>query len=327
MELVLISAAVISLVLAAVMAVVAWHLLRDSRERSAARVATLETLAFAGSPDAPESDAAPDVPNVPDLSDLPNEARDWDLALGTTRREAVWDDEPEPDLAYRPATREVAERRPPRQPHRNPAPAFSPASAPVAVPDGMFAARASEPAPPRRWVALAAVALVVAAGSGAAYGLSGSGPLVGLSLPAWLTSASHSTNATPLELLSLRHGTNVTGHFTVTGLVQNPMAGREVRSVVAVVYLFDRQGRYFATGRATLEPASLHPGEESPFVVSIADVSEVGRYRVGFRFADGGVVAHVDRRGHEPDGTTGGALGDPPQAVVPVAIPRGTEGE
>jgi hypothetical protein len=322
MELVLISAAAISLVLAAVMSVVAWHLLRDSRERSAARVATLETLAFSGSAGSTGSSDAPE-PDV--LADFPEEPRDWDLALGTTHEEPAWDDEP--DLAYRPATREVAPRRSLHRPHRDSAPAFAPASAPVAVPDGMFAARASEPAPPRRWVALAAVALVVAAGSTAAYGLSGSGPLAGLSLPAGLISASHSTNGTPLELLSLRHGTNAAGNFTVTGLVQNPMDGREVRSVVAVVYLFDRQGRYFATGRATLEPASLHPGEESPFVVSIADVTEVGRYRVGFRFADGGVVAHVDRRGHEPDGTTGGALGDSPQAVVPVASPRGTEGE
>ena len=73
---------------------------------------------------------------------------------------------------------------------------------------------------------------------------------------------------------------------------------------MAVVYLFDRDGHYFATGRAGIDVASLTPGDQSPFVVKVAHGSGAARYRVGFRHMDGAVVAHVDKRGQALDGTT-----------------------
>jgi hypothetical protein len=111
----------------------------------------------------------------------------------------------------------------------------------------------------------------------------------------------------PLELLSLRHQMDART-FTVTGLVQNPPDGTTVHTAVAVVYLFDAEGNYFAGGHAALEFATLKPGDESAFVVRVPNTARVSRYRVGFRSDAGGAIAHVDRRGRAPSGTTGGSL-------------------
>ena len=140
--------------------------------------------------------------------------------------------------------------------------------------------------------------------------------------------ASAANGRQPLELLSLKHGTDESGAFVVTGLVQNPIEGASLRDVVATVYLFDQQGRYFASGRARLDVAMLGAGEESPFVVKIPNAAAVGRYRVGFRLDDGGVVAHVDRRGQTPAGTSGDTIDDErgPSVATPAATPRRSEG-
>ena len=90
----------------------------------------------------------------------------------------------------------------------------------------------------------------------------------------------------------------------MTGLVQNPTSGRPVSSAVAVVYLFDAQGRYFASGRVALDQPILQPGNESPFSITVAAGATVSRYRIGFRREDGAVVSHVDRRSQAPAGTT-----------------------
>src|SRR5439155_12200115 len=113
------------------------------------------------------------------------------------------------------------------------------------------------------------------------------------------------------------------GAFTVTGLVQNPLNGQAARKIVAVVYLFDRDGNYFAGGKAALDFTVLPPGDESPFVVHIPNAGRVTRYRVGFRSEEGGVVAHVDRRGQTPGGTTGDTIEAP---AVPHAVSRRSEG-
>jgi hypothetical protein len=98
----------------------------------------------------------------------------------------------------------------------------------------------------------------------------------------------------PLELMSMRHQRDGTT-LKVTGLVRNPDAGSEARGVAAVVFVFDRNGSFVASGRAPLDFVVLEPGGESPFVVSVPNVSDVARYRVSFR-TDNGVVRHVDRR-------------------------------
>ncbi len=103
--------------------------------------------------------------------------------------------------------------------------------------------------------------------------------------------------AAPLELLSMRHGRQG-DTLTVSGLVRNPRGGGDIARVTAVVFAFDRAGTFVASGRAPLDFTTLDPGDESPFVVSIPNVSEVGRYRVSFRTGDG-AMRHVDRRAEQ----------------------------
>jgi hypothetical protein len=98
----------------------------------------------------------------------------------------------------------------------------------------------------------------------------------------------------PLELVSMRHQREGTT-LTVSGLVRNPAAGAAVNGVIAVVFAFDRNGGFVASGRAPLDFSSLAPGDESPFVVAVPNVSDVARYRVSFRTGRG-IVRHVDRR-------------------------------
>jgi hypothetical protein len=96
-----------------------------------------------------------------------------------------------------------------------------------------------------------------------------------------------------LELLSMRHERHGDA-LTVTGLVRNGGSSPTDR-LIAVVFLFNRNGDFVASGRAPLEFMALAPGDESPFRVSVPTVGEVGRYRVSFRTEAGG-VRHVDRR-------------------------------
>lgn len=96
-----------------------------------------------------------------------------------------------------------------------------------------------------------------------------------------------------LELLSMRHDRTAAG-LTVTGLVRN-QGGADMSSIVAVVFVFDREGSFVASGRAPLEFGSVGRGDDSPFKVTIPDVKDVGRYRVSFR-TPAGIVPHLDRR-------------------------------
>lgn len=105
------------------------------------------------------------------------------------------------------------------------------------------------------------------------------------------------TAPAPLELMSMRHQRQGTT-LTVSGLVRNPSQGVAMNGVTAVVFAFDRSGAFLASGRAALDFSALGPGDESPFVVNVPNVSEVARYRVTFRSGNG-VVRHIDRRGSQ----------------------------
>jgi len=100
----------------------------------------------------------------------------------------------------------------------------------------------------------------------------------------------------PLELLALGHERDG-NRLAVRGVVRNPSVGREVDRVTAVVFLYDRNGGFLASGRAAIESTMLTPGGESTFVVVVPGAADVGRYRVSFR-TDDRVVPHLDRR-HE----------------------------
>lgn len=153
-------------------------------------------------------------------------------------------------------------------------------------------------APSRGWIPAMIVLLFLALGAGTVYGLYRPGAVDGR--------VEARAQTLPLDLLSLSHRLDA-GELVVTGLIQNPREGQAVPRVMAVVYVFNAQGEYAASGKAALEFAPLAPGAESPFVVRIPTTEGVTRFRVGFRAEDGSVVAHVDRRGQPIDGTTAGA--------------------
>ncbi len=100
--------------------------------------------------------------------------------------------------------------------------------------------------------------------------------------------------APPLELVALGHERDG-DRLTVRGVVRNPSDGAEVDRTTAVVFLFNREGGFVGSGRAAIEAASLVPGGESGFMVTVSGTSDVTRYRVSFRTEDR-VVPHVDRR-------------------------------
>jgi flagellar basal body-associated protein FliL len=100
--------------------------------------------------------------------------------------------------------------------------------------------------------------------------------------------------AAPLELLALTHEREA-DRLTVRGVVRNPSSGAGVARLTAVVFLFNRDGGFVASGRAGVDALELEPGTETPFAVTIPGAGDVGRYRVSFR-TDDRVVPHVDRR-------------------------------
>ena len=112
--------------------------------------------------------------------------------------------------------------------------------------------------------------------------------------PAAAAAKAQGANGRPLELMSMRYQRQGTT-LTVSGLVKNPSAGAAVNGVTAVVFAFDHNGAFVASGRAPLDFSALAPGDESPFVVNVPNVQDVARYRVTFRSGNG-VVRHIDRR-------------------------------
>ena len=112
--------------------------------------------------------------------------------------------------------------------------------------------------------------------------------------PAASTEATPATG--PLELLSLRYAQDEHG-LTVSGVVRNPRGGATIRHAVASAFVFGADGGFLSSGRAPLDYTTLEPGRESPFVVAVPVTGAVARYRVGFRDEEGGVLAHVDKRG------------------------------
>jgi hypothetical protein len=103
--------------------------------------------------------------------------------------------------------------------------------------------------------------------------------------------------AAPLELISMRHEREG-DTLKVSGLVRNPRNGGRVARVTAVVLAFNRAGAFVKSGSAGLDFTTLDPGDESPFVVTIPGIADVGRYRVSFR-TEAGAMRHVDRRAEQ----------------------------
>jgi len=136
----------------------------------------------------------------------------------------------------------------------------------------------------RRWMIPAIGALVVAVA------------LVGIySWNRTETPAGAAAEATrPLELLALNHERQGDS-LVVSGLIRNPVSGRQLTGLTAVAFTFNGQGTFLTSGRAVVDYPRLAAGDESPFSVTLPQTAGVTRYRVSFR-TDAGVLAHVDRR-------------------------------
>ncbi|MBI3399954.1 MAG: hypothetical protein HY048_00930 [Acidobacteria bacterium] len=101
--------------------------------------------------------------------------------------------------------------------------------------------------------------------------------------------------APPLELVALDQDRDG-DRLVIRGVVRNPAGGPAVAGLTAVVFLFNRDGGFLTSERSALGAATLGPGSESPFVVTVAGAGDVGRYRISFRTGDR-IVPHVDTRG------------------------------
>jgi hypothetical protein len=139
-----------------------------------------------------------------------------------------------------------------------------------------------------RWATVAGLGVIAfCAVLGLAVGLSGvrsaSGAGAALTAPP------------PLELVALDHDREG-DRLVIRGVVRNPASASAVPRLTAVVFLFNRDGGFLASERAAIGAATLAPGSESPFIVTVASAGDVGRYRISFR-ADDRIVPHVDTRG------------------------------
>lgn len=247
MDTLLLGITVVSLLVALVMSVTAWRLMREEKQRSAARIAA---LSWAASDDQPV------------LIDLPIAAQQIEPAR------APW----------KPAVVKAVEE---------PQPVMTSS---VSHASGFLGVTPQESDSGNRQKSLAVAAVVffacLAVGT------------------AWVMSAPEGTTAvavgpnSPLELVSLSHSRQ-NEKLAVAGLVRNPVSGKPVERLSAVVFLFDRTGTFVTSSKAHVDFLRLGAGDESPFVVSIDAPATVSRYRVSFR-TDDGVVPHIDRRGESP---------------------------
>jgi len=275
MEIILLGITIISLGVALVMSTAAWRMTRDEKQRSAARVAALSLAASTHEPEhfgdqgmvgfAPEKrtekplDRAPwSAPRITATSATPAE-----LPLNQPARFA-------PVRTIEPSTHEPTLHE-----------------ATLSHASGFLGATETprESGSGQKTLAFAAVILFFVLSGGLVWSMSG---------PRGSSAVAVGPN-TPLELVSLSHERR-NEKLAVSGLVRNPVAGKPIEHLAAVVFLFDRTGTFITSSRANVDFLKLGAGDESPFVVSLDAPATVARYRVSFR-TDEGIVPHVDRRG------------------------------
>jgi hypothetical protein len=272
MDITLVLVTLLSLTLAAVMTMLAWRIAREERRRSDARVAAL----------------AAEI----------HDARGPRGSTGAARPELV---ERRADGESALAARVTAVAHAPRAVMPD-LPLRDGPTAPLIMSSDLFGA--AQPAQARsHFAAVFAVGvLVVGSTIAIAVALSGSKPAEPAvsrpaqttGVPATVHAASPAAAPAPLELVALTHERQA-DRLTVRGVVRNPSSGADVARLTAVVFLFNRDGNFLASGRAGVDAAALPPGTEAPFAVTIPGAANVGRYRVSFR-TDDRVVPHVDRR-------------------------------
>lgn len=264
MDTLLLGITVVSLIVALVMSVTAWRLMRDEKRRSMARIAALSAAA---NDEVPFAEAAPVAP----------------IAAAPVERIVRTPWKPAPFASVSPAA--SAEVASPAIDNLNTG------SSTLSSSSGLLGSSSVERSSGnrQRGLAIATVVFFITITGGFLWTMAGSE-----ATPA----AAAASNGVPLELVSLSHSRQ-NEKLAVSGLVRNPVSGRPVEKLSAVVFLFDRAGTFITSSRAHVDFLKLGAGDESPFVVSIDAPQSVSRYRVSFR-TDDGVVPHIDRRGESP---------------------------
>ena len=269
MDMLLLGITIVSLIVALAMSVLAMRLSREDKERAAARVAALSVAAGG---DQPVNTNAP--VDVKPLAKAP-----WSAPKIA----------PDPIAAVA-APAELPLNRPRVNAER------------VAIPEpivthasGFLGATDVERdnGGRQKTLAFAAVVLFLVLSGGLVWMMSG---------PRGTTAQAMGPNA-PLELVSLTYERQ-NDKLAVSGLVRNPLSGKPVDNLSAVVFLFDRTGTFITSSRAHVDFLKLGVGDESPFVVSLDAPPSVARYRVSFR-TDEGIVPHIDRRSATPSTAEG----------------------
>ena len=266
METVLLAVTVISLIVALVMSVSAWRVRRDDKRRSAARIAALSLSASDGAA-GPARVATEAMRERVEAGPARAPWAPARLSVATT---------PRPAPAPVPAPQELVWNEPAPVREISHSSGFLSGATPAAT-TGSGGRQHS--------LAIAAALLFVGLASGLFWMMSG---------PRGSTAAAVGPNM-PLELVSLRHDRQ-NAKLAVSGLVRNPVTGRPVEHISAVVFLFDQQGTFMTSATAPVDFIKLGVGDESPFVVALDAPASVARYRVSFRTGEG-VVPHIDRRG------------------------------
>jgi len=265
MSVLLLIVTILSLAIALATSAIAWRVVRDERQRSAARVAALETDIYAGI----SGDGPPQVVPRPRLQPR--------AAIPSSRSSvaAVYTRDPEvQDLQLRPERPSTVD---------------------------LFAAQVTQPR--SRLSAIIALALFITGCAAALAVVLGSASRERVEPPRTSTAPSTAeapagteavVQAMPLELVALGQEREA-DRLTVRGVVRNPQSGQEGRNIAVVVFVFGHGGESVATGRAPIAASVLEPGAESTFLVVVPGVSNVERYRVSFK-SDDRIVPHIDRR-------------------------------
>ncbi|MEO8679106.1 MAG: hypothetical protein ABI665_08670 [Vicinamibacterales bacterium] len=275
METVLLVTTIVALVVALVMSVAAARLARDERRRAAARVAALSVAA--GVSPRVNAGTAP----FASIDDEPKRAP-WAPQINTPQINA----DTSPQINTPPMNADASSQiNTPTAPELN-------LVEELPLQQGFLRASSA----PRtnsgaqRTLALVAAVLFVALAIGLVWNI--------VEDRSATSAAAVAAAQTPLELVSLRHDRQ-SSRLAVSGLVRNPVAGRPVERLSAVVFLFDQQGSFITSAKAPVDFIKLGAGDESPFVVSLDAPANVARYRVSFR-TDEGIMPHIDRRGAPP---------------------------
>jgi hypothetical protein len=274
---VLLVVTLLSSALAVVMSVVAWRAGREERQRAEARILALAAEIHDDSGPTPEPlDTAPPRPPI-------------DIRTEAPRRD------PAPP---RPAPASIMPVRPirPVVPATKGLDDLPLRDAPVAAVPArgeLFAATDAAAPSGLRFAAVAAVGILAVGTAAALAVVLSTGPRTAPAKPvAAPTIGNTDAETVPLELVALGHDRDG-DRLTVRGVVRNPAAGAPVDRLVAIVFVFNREGGFVTSAHAAVE--ALRPGGESRFVVTLASAGDISRYRVSFR-TDERVVSHIDKR-------------------------------